>query len=127
MILTRTKVRSIWFIIGWVQYLNGVQSNSTKSHIYNALKAKLEQDAANCTKYIPSDWIQWMQVNNIPKDISDELTMGSEELFLCLHGEILNVNYTSPFELTDKDEIKYSMTLNEVVSLGFDGILVTKA
>ena len=129
----RTLVWTFWLIFEWAHWRNAVQSvpmmHSTTKNLYSALYKTLENNAANCTKYIPEKWQQWMRDNSITKEVDLEQTMGSEYLLACLNRELENVkvNETSPFSLSDQDNISYSMALNEVVSLGFDGILISKA
>ena len=118
-------------ILEWAQWLNAVQSDpvvhSTTNKLYRTLFKTLEQNAANCTKYIPEKWQQWMRDNSITKELNNMQKMGSDYLLACLNRERENVNETSPFSLTENDEIYYSIALNEVVSLGFDGTLISKA
>ena len=127
----RTLVWILWVIFECAQWLNAVQSDpvvhSKPKDLYSALNKILKLNATNCTKYIPENWQQWMRDNGITEELNNEKTMGSEYLLVCLNRELNNVNETSPFSLTDKDNIDYSMSLNEVVSLGFDGILISKA
>ena len=129
----RTLVWTLLLIIEWAQLLNAIQSDpvvySTPNDLHSALKETPEQNAANCTKYIPEKSQQWMRDHGITKKLDDWKTIGSEYLLACLNRELENVivNETSPFSLTEKDNIQYSMSLNEVVSLGFDGILISKA
>ena len=131
----KTLVWTFVLILKWAQLLNVVQSapvvHSTTKNLYTALYKALENNAANCTKYIPEKGQQWMRDNGITEQLNKERaqTMWSEYLLACLNRELENaiVNETSPFSLTENDTIQYSMSLNEVVSLGFDGILISKA
>ena len=123
------------FFIGWTLCCAHC-CNLTTEDFYNELSIKLKQEALNCTRYIPQQWKTWMQeheppsdpetVGGVTRDTSQALA-GFEYLTRCLHAELAHKNETPPFSLTLHPTIAYNMVLNEVVSLGFDGTLVTKA
>ena len=127
----RTLVWTPWLILEWAQWLNAVQSDpvvySTPKQLYSELDKYLRKNALNCTKYIPEKLQQWMRDHGITEEIDGQYIIGSEYLLPCLNRELGNVNETSPFSLRENSEISYSMALNEIVSLGFDGILISKA
>ena len=125
------RVWSLWLFIEWAQWINSAQSrsavHSTKESLYSAIRNNLNKTAANCTKYISPNWTQWMRENEIDYKLREEILFGSEYLLACLHDQLTNVNETSPFSLIENATLTYDIALTEVVSLGFDGTLVTKA
>ena len=133
----RKTVLITWFFIGWALWLACARCvNLTTDEFYNELSRKLRQDALNCTQYIPQQWRKWMQEHEPPSGPDTagnenkrhvSLLAGFEYLSQCLHAELSNQNETPPFSLMLRLTINYSMVLNKVVSLGFDGTLVTKA
>ena len=124
------KMRNIlwtfWLIIEWAQWINGAQIISTNKQYYDELKSVLNKNATNCTEYIPENWRQWMKDNSIALG-NRTLPVGYQYLRTCLHDKLVNVNETSPFQFTENPQFEFNMILNEVVSLGFDEVLVTKA
>lgn len=129
--------RTVWLTVGiwWAQWLSGAQSSgppTRKSRRFDAaVNAKRAEAAVNCTRYVPDEWRQWMRAHE-PLDEPASSGGGKmlaplEYLFACLQAELPHVNETSPFSLTPSPRIEYEMALHEVVSLGFNGILATKA
>ena len=53
--------------------------------------------------------------------------MLEEYLFACLSAELRTTNWTDPFSHMYNSTIEYSIALNEVLSLGFDGVLTLRA
>lgn len=116
-----------------VSHCNATLANHwTSGNDYNFdARRQLSKNVINCSSYIPDYWRQIMLKNEPPTDP----TSGMEEfvpqqyLYACLQAELRHVNATSPFSFTARDSsfIKYNIALNEVVSLGFDGTLVTRA
>lgn len=105
-----------------------IADKMSMENYYNMISYELTKAAVNCTSFIPKDMLQIMQSNDPPVHPTyGEMTVPLEFLLKCLHANLLNVNESSPFSYTLAPTIKYNIALNEVVSLGFDGILVTKA
>ena len=120
--------------IGLAFWLTGVlcdrviNKSNNDNDFYAAVNAKRAQDAANCSQYIPNDWQQWMRNHEPPTDTNgDQMLAPLQYLLECLRATLVHVNGTSPFSLIPHPHILYNMALNEVLSFGFDGTLVTKA
>lgn len=125
-------INRIWLSFGLALCLTlayRVQSvDQIRNDFYEAADAKLKEDAINCTRYIPEDWQKLMREHKPPLYKSGRLLYVPEEyLFDCLKAEFKNKNRTSPFSFSKDDNIEYSIVLNEVMSLSFDGLLVTQA
>lgn len=90
--------------------------------------AKYPYEPVNCTRYIPANWRRWSNEQYQSKDSLAGVLIYAplEYLIACLRAELTHTNETPPFSLTREPTIEYSIALNEVVSLGFDGQLVTK-
>lgn len=105
-------------------------ANQWTHEYYIDAEEHLSQEALNCARYIPSGWRQLMlrheKTMNQLRDNRE--CVPQQYLFTCLQVELRQMNETSPFSFTSPNatRIEY-MALNEVVSLGFDGSLVTKA
>lgn len=130
----RKIVLNTWISVECALWLACAQcGNLTTEEFYNELSRKLRQEALNCIPYIPQQWRTWMQEHEPPSDPENtgngkrHVLPRFEYLSQCLHAELANMNETPPFSLTLHPTIAYGMVLNEVVSLGFDGTLVTKA
>ena len=120
----------MWLLSGSVLWLtlvhcNGDTNQSSKS-FYTAVNEQLEKSAVNCSRFIP-DGMQELMSEYEPPDDSTGGQMLVEYLLLCLHRRLVRMNEASPFALTASPQILYDLVLNQVVSLGFDGKLVTKA
>lgn len=100
----------------------------TNDDFYSVINTSLTQTSVNCTQYIPNNWREVMMRTQPPRDLADgQMLVLLKPLLACLHGELTHMNESSPFSLTPRPEILYSMALCEVASLSFEGILVTKA
>ena len=118
---------TLWISISWAFYLTLTEcSNSTYnvSKAYAPLIVFKPRAIANCTQYIPKDDQRWMREN---PDSAKIMLVPSEYLYACLNAELPHVKDSPPFELVSNPIIHYNIGLNQVVSLGFDGILTTKA
>ena len=136
-------LQAMWICIELLFFLTETECNSNLSfyetQYYNeakmikALSDLPNRAAVNCTRYIPEDLKQWMIVNNWithpqQKVIVGEYFAPNEYSFACLNAEIPPIaRKTSPFAFYLRPRIEYSVGFNQVVSLGFDGILTTKA
>lgn len=128
---------ALWFSIACALWLgshcNDTVANQSTNDYYKRAVEKLREEAINCSKYIPSAWRQIMQNSEPPFDpISNRKEYVPQQyLFDCLRAELRHMDEASPFSLaarnSDESRIEYNIALNEVVSLGFDGTLVTKA
>ena len=121
----------IWCLLSalWIAEVQNVQTeNKSAENFYKAVKAKFSQVAVNCTEFIPEDWRLLMLEHEPPNDPTYGMMLAPLEYLLqCLHAKLVNMNETAPFSFTARPYIQYNIALNEVVSLGFDGILITKA
>lgn len=122
----------LWLFVGCALWLMAVccvrAANQSKNDFYAVANAKLARDATNCTRYIPSDWRQLMREHEPETSTTDEQPVVPEEyLYACLHDDKKNMNETAPFSFAQYSFIRYNMAINDVLSLGFDGTLITKA
>lgn len=103
---------------------NQSTSDNYTNNFYIDAAEQFSKNAINCSRYIPDFWRTIMLKNEPPEEFVPQ-----QYLYECLRAEIQNVNTTSPFWFTARNSsyIKYYIALNEVLSLDFDGILVTKA
>ena len=120
----------MWLLSGsvlWLTlvYCNGDSDQSSKS-FYTAINEQLEQTAVNCSSFIPDSMRELMSKHEPPDDPTGG-QMLVEYLLACLHRSLVRMNEASPFALSARPQILYDVVLNQVVSLGFDGTLVTKA
>lgn len=121
-----------WILIFLSQWISRAlcdrAANKSIKDFFAAANLELEQSAVNCTSYIPARWRQLMQEHE-PADPSSghQLDVSEEYLVECLHGELKRKNRTSPFSYSPRNYLLYNIVLREVVSLGFDGILLTQA
>ena len=126
------KIAELFIFIAWILLLTGSRSQCSKefhlstNDFYSAVSAKLGQEALNCTYSIPEGWLKVMLAHEPPNDPTGG-EMLVEYLLACLHKNRNLVNEASPFSLSPLPHIFYDISLNQVVSLGFDGTLVTKA
>ena len=104
----------------------GKEPHLSTNIFYSAVSTKLEQAALNCTYLIPEGWRKVMLAHEPPNDPTGG-QMLVEYLLACLHENRKLVNEASPFSLSPLPNISYDISLNQVVSLGFDGTLTTKA
>lgn len=101
---------------------------NSNTSLDDAINKKLSEEAANCTSYIPEKWIQLMREYQPRDKKTHHLHHVPEEyLIACLRREFRQKNDSSPFSMSIGGSISYNIAINEVVSLGFDGIFVTKA
>lgn len=124
-------MKNLLFSIGWALWVSVVHceksANNSTTSLDDAINKKLSEEAANCSSYIPEKWIQLMRDNQPNDPISHHMHHVPEEyLIACLHGEVRHKNGSSPFSTSLGGTIQYNIAINEVVSLGFDGIFVTK-
>lgn len=119
------------FILRSIQIIHG---NPTISFLWmtkfdKAVAAMRKNATANCTKYIPDNMQKLMKEYNPPEDpvSGQKMLVPTEYLHACLYAELPHVLDSSPFTLVSRPLIRYNIGLNHVVSLGFDGVLVTKA
>lgn len=110
----------MWPLFVFAFWLMGAHCDNLKK-FYIDLENSFKQKAVNCTRYIPADF----RSLTVKYNVSGILT--SEYLLACLNAELPKTNRTSPLELGIDPSIKYNFALNEVLSLGFDGLLVLKA
>lgn len=123
----------------WLFYISVVHctttTNPSKTDSYSKFKEIFDRNATNCTRYIPADILQIMREND-PSIEFNEYSENSaifsqmvpeEYLFACLRKEFKHKNDTSPFSFTNGNVLEYNVALNELVSLSFDGTLITKA
>lgn len=107
-----------------------IDGNNLDSHtsVDVAINATFAQETVNCSRYIPAKWIKLMQEYEPNDTITGHLHHVPEEFLIeCLREELKYKNESSPFSFLLGGVILYNIAINEVVSLGFDGILVTKA
>ena len=84
-----------------------------------------DRAAVNCTGYIPEEWKQLM-LEHHPSFLYKNF-VPNEYLLACLNAQFPLVKNSPPFSLVSRPEISYNVGFNQVVSLGFDGILTIKA
>lgn len=120
------NVYLLWIAISLAQLLSGSQCNETTNGSTNDvdkdIEEKLLRDIINCTRYIPADFLQIMYKHQSTLEI-----VPYDYQIACLQAELRHKNETPPFDLRKESTIKYNIALNELVSLGFDGTLITKA
>lgn len=103
-------------------------ANESEADEYEELNDTSPHAALNCTTYVQTDVRQWMSDHKpgTHKKSGSPMNAPLEFVVACLRGELKHVNETSPFWIRPDPVIEYNMALNEVTSLGFDGVLVTK-
>lgn len=106
--------------------LCGSALSQTLNDFYSEINQKHSKAALNCSNKIPEDWRELMRTREPPNDMAGNHIM-AEYLLSCLHERLVFINETSPFSYTPEPQILYDIILNQMVSLSFDGTLVTKA
>lgn len=88
-----------------------------------------EQTATNCTPYIAQNFLSLLvkYEYQILNGTDTVMHVPDEYLIDCLRAELPKTNWTSPFRFAPNASMQYNIAINEVLSLGFDGVLVTKA
>ena len=126
---------TILISIGLAIWISCLQSQSAQANIntgmsndfYSIINQSLSTTALNCTNFITPSWRKWMKLTDPPDDLAGgQMLVLLKSLLSCLHWNLKLMNETSPFALTPQPQILYNVALNEVVSLSFDGILITK-
>lgn len=110
-------------ILVWLTASNGRATANSAIDFFPAAKEMFEKKAVNCTESIQPHWRELMQKSVHYKNGGFTLVKSLSE---CLHGKLIHVNETAPFPLVENPLILYDIMLNQVVSLGFDGTLITK-
>ena len=123
---------TVWICISWAFCFTSTECSNGDNNAcesYLPLIVFKQKTIANCTQYIPKDEQHWMRENKPAKypDNTEIMLVPSEYLYACLNAELPHVKDSPPFELVSNPLICYNIGLNQVVSLGFDGILTTKA
>ena len=120
----------MWFIIWWPVWLTIMQqalaTQKPTNSFYTAISTKQTLAALNCTSSIPASLSELMHMHEPPNDPTGGQVL-AEYLLACLHQRLPRRNERSPFSHVAQPQINYDITLNQVVSLGFDGTLITKA
>lgn len=122
----------MFLLIGLIVLISNLQSGQANINMSNdfyfVINKSLTQTALNCSQYIPNTWREWMMLTEPPNDLAGgQMLVLLRSLLSCLHGNLTHMNETAPFALSPYPQILYNIALSEVVSLSFDGILVTKA
>ena len=114
-------------LIKFIQCSNG-DNSSNAAKLDAALAAIRKKSVVNCSIFIPEEIQQLMRENDPPNlPNAGQMFALVEYLLACLQTKLPNVGDSSPFALLSNPTIAYNVGLNQVVSLGFDGILTTKA
>lgn len=122
----RIRLFICWVFFVTRAFCSQVANKSIKG-FFTAADAELAKGAVNCTRFIPANWRQLLQEHNPDGPTSGQLLRVPEDYLLaCLRAELKQKNGTSPFSFTPRNHISYNIALKEVVSLDFDGILVTQ-
>ena len=126
--------QTMWLSFGWALFIIATKCNGDflvidygpdDTQLKIAVSNLRNRTAVNCTGYIPEEWKQFMRehhpVNNYRNFVPNEY------LLACLTAQFPLVKNTPPFSLASSPQISYNVGLNQVVSLGYDGILTIKA
>jgi hypothetical protein len=123
--------QTMWIFICWALFLTSIQcskNDTNQTKLDEVLIGIRNSSAVNCTQFIPPE-IQKLMWEHDPPNVrsSGQMYALVEYLLACLLAKLPNTKDTSPFAFLSDPTISYNVGLNQVVSLGFDGILTTKA
>ena len=122
--------KAMWFFILCPVWLTVMQSSlatqQPTNDFYTAINTQQILAALNCTSSIPDSLRELMHMHEPPNDSTGGQIL-AEYLIACLHQRLPRRTERSPFSHVAQPQINYDITLNQVVSLGFDGTLITKA